>query len=269
MEIDNDIKSLILQETINNNKQLRQAISSQADFEISSSLETLFGITDQSVVKKVKDTLLGSSFIEDGIGISHNWDDFISIMDQNFKTKVQAMINSGQEPVIWSKIDDAYHEVMNQNFTTIENTTIGGEMYFLDSVYSNWNSTSNGPMLEELWGKLSKSYANACCESINPLTGSNFSSIKFLYPETYAMDECFGNLFKTVEFPEILSHSTIDTITMTKVIPETMQIVGTVDIDISDIAKFYKTNNIGLGTEDTALIEEAFNMFLSKVKEAK
>jgi len=268
MEIDSDIKSLILQETINNNKQLRQVIFDQADSEIKASLENLFGITDDAIVKKVKAALLGDSFVEAGIGASHNWDEFISIMDSNFKTKVQSMIDSGQEPVIWSKIDDAYHEVMNGHYTTIENTTIGGEMYFLDLVYSNWNSATNGPMLEDLWGKLSKSYANACCEAVNPKTGTAFTSIKFLYPESYQMDDCFGNLFKTVEFPEILSHSTIDTITMTKVISGTMQEVENVDIDISDIIKYYQAHDVGLGADDIQLTEEVFKMFQDKVKEA-
>lgn len=247
IEIPDDIKALILQETINNNKSLREAISLQADYEIASSLESLFGITDKSLIKKVKETLLGDSFIEDGIGASHNWDEYVSVMEPYFKAKVQSLIDSGKEPVIWSKIDDSCHEIMNHHFTTIENTTLGGEMYFLDSVYSNWNNSKNGPMLESLWEKLSKLYADACSSAINPKTGKKFTSIK------------------TVELPELLSNSTFDTITMTKVIPETMEIVDSVDIDISDIAKFYD-NSIGL--DDTILTEIVFKEFLKKIKEA-
>lgn len=47
-----------------------------------------------------------------------------------------------------------------------------------------------------------------------------------------------------------------------------MQEVENVDIDISDIIKYYQAHDVGLGADDIQLIEEVFKMFQDKIKEA-
>ena len=74
----------------------------------------------------------------------------------------------------------------------------------------------------------------------------------------------FGKLFKEVEFHEIVSHGTIDTITMTKVDPSTMEIVDTIDIDISEIVDFYTEQEM-MG--ELCYPEDTFDMFYEKLLE--
>ena len=256
----------IITETINSNIELRKIISTEAEQEIKYMLKTMFEINDEKFAKQLTDCLLGGeTFINDGVGNGINWDNYIKLMKDNYKKRMEKLINEGKEPVIWGSFDDEYHHAMNEKYTTIENVMLGENVYFLDAVYPNWNQ-NYGIKLEDLWGKLSAVYAEHCCDIINPKTGENFTSISFLYPKDKKMDDCFGNLFKTVELPEILSDGTIETIKMTKVDPENMNKIEEVEIDITDIAEYYD-DELAYGKYDEKfLAEECFQLFLEKVK---
>lgn len=267
MDINPIIKSEILSTTIDNDKSIRESISKGAYVEIESSLKDMFGITDQDIVKEVhKDLLGGDMFVSRGIGNGINWDKYIDTMGENFSIRMQQLIDSGKEPVLWSNIDDQYHSHLNSTFATIENTTIGENVYFLDAVYSNWNyKNTNLPELETFWKKLSKNYTDNCCKAINPETNSPYTKIKFLYPSTQKPTSCFGNIFKSTELPALLENGTIKEITMTQVNPNTMEILNTKDIDISDLIDYYADIK---SFNNNYVNKKMFNRFQEKVKEA-
>ena len=261
--IPTDIKTQILTEAINGSPTIRSIIDKVATDEITLTLQNRFGITDPEIIKKVKASLLGDSFVTDGIRA--DWDGYVETMADHFTKKLQQEIDAGKEAVIWSGIDDEYHHVMNEQFATIENATLGSDMYFIDMVYSNWKGEGM-PKLKDLWFKLSEQYAKSVSQATS---GSQpITQIKFLYPDSKAMDSCFGGLFKEAELPTICSLGKIETITMTKVVPGTMEILETVDIDIRDIVAYYQANDIGAGLSDVILTETVFEMFKKKVKEA-
>ena len=264
MDLQASDKRCIMEELINGDKNIRTMIYENAQVEVRNSLKTMFNIDDEDFAKKVTDSLLGGEeFVQRGIGEGADWNGYVKMMDEHFKGAFQESVNSGKEPVLWSGFEDDTHHAMNAKFTTIEGTTLGEEMYFVDAAYPNWNGIG-GVKLEDLWAKLSENYAKNCCTSIDPSTGQRYSSIKFLYPEGKRVDECFGKLFKEVEFHEIVSHGTIDTITMTKVDPSTMEIVDTIDIDISEIVDFYTEQEM-MG--ELCYPEDTFDMFYEKLLE--
>lgn len=117
-----------------------------------------------------------------------------------------------------------------------------------------------------MWGKLSTTYTQACCEAVDS-AGNELESIKFLYPKDVSVAESFGELFKTKELPEILSYDTIHTISLTKTDPTTMEVIDTIDIDISDICEYFGEKTDYSGYYNNAIAEKCFEMFLKKVKE--
>ena len=265
--LDPSLHTKVMNKVINSSISLRESIYNGATIELSEVLESRFGITDPLIIGNMRDMLLGSDFVAKGIGEGVNWNGFIDLIRNPIAQAVQDQVDSFKEPVIWSGFSDEYHDAMDKKFTTISNTSIGG-LFFIESVYSNWNSSVSTYKVEDLWSMLSEVYAKSCCSAINPYTGTKFTSIKFLYPMTVNMDECFGNLFKTAELPQIVSSGTIKTITMAKTDPSSMSIVGTVDIDISDLTEYYKSHSVlGLIGNDMALNQKIFEMFLKKVKE--
>ena len=268
-EMNQDIKTDIISNLINSNQKIREALSENAKTEISLSLENTFGITDENMVNEVYNCLVGSEFVEKGIGANADWDKYIDIIKPYATEKVQ-ILSKEKEPVLWSKIENDYHPILNEKYTTIENSTIGEDMYFLDLIYSNWDrQTTSIPPLENLWAKLSKIYADACCEVKDPITNVNVDTISYLYPETINVENSFGKLFKTIEFPEILHNGTIKNINLTKVNPTTLEPVSTETVDISDIIDYYQNANCGMHLEDISSNEEAFKIFLNKIKGEK
>ena len=163
--------SKVMDQVINSNHALREQISKGADFEISGMLNNL-GITDISKVKEFKDAILGDDFIDGGIGKGADWNKFISLGEDSFKDKVQQGILNGKDPVLWSGFPTETHQLMDSKYTTISNTTIG-EMPFVETVYSNWNGTGSPYKAEKLWGQLSTTYAQACCEAKDAAGKSN------------------------------------------------------------------------------------------------
>lgn len=268
-EMNQDIKTDIISNLINSNQKIREALSENAKTEISLSLENTFGITDENMVNEVYNCLVGSEFVDKGIGANADWDKYIDIIKPYTTEKVQ-ILSKEKEPVLWSKIENDYHPILNEKYTTIENSTIGEDMYFLDLMYSNWDrQTTSIPPLENLWAKLSKIYADACCEVKNPITNVNVDTISYLYPETINVENSFGKLFKTIEFPEVLHNGTIKNINLTKVNPTTLEPVSTETVDISDIIDYYQNTNCGMQLEDISSNEEAFKIFLNKIKGEK
>ena len=262
---DTDTYTDILMNLINENKYMRDAIMIVGKEEIEQSLKTVHGITDSAFVDEIFQSILGGNdFLSGGIGEGIDWDHYADLMSKCVKKKVQEMFNGGKEPVIWGKIADEYHSVMDDKYTTVHNTSIGDEVYFLDLAFPNYDKSSSVKLMD-WWSNVSAIYVEAVCESINPTTGHPISNIKFLYPSNLPMDSCFGDLFKRTEFPIIMDYDEIDTITMTKVDPTTMEILSTVDIDISDIRDYYE-NNIGCYS-DEQLAEKTFSMYAKKVKE--
>ena len=250
---------------LNHCKELRTAIVHAAKEEISTMLSSMYGINDDAFVDQLVDCLTGGEqFIEGTVGTGMNWEGFINAMESLFKEKVSQEIASGKEPVFWSKFADEYHEGMNDKFTTIEGTTIGGYLYFLDVLYSNWKGEGS-PKLEDLWGMLSSVYAEGVLSATNPETGTYYDNITFLYPDSVNCDDCFGDLFIKVEFPAILRSGNIKTITLTKTNPETMETSDTIEIDISGISEYYIANLNKNGESNASLDEDVFEMLINKI----
>lgn len=256
--------SLVILKTINSSKSLRESISQAATQELESVFKNRFGFDDVTI-KELKDSLLGTEFVEKGLGQGADWDKFIEIMEEPIQKQVQKSIDSGKEPVIWSSFVDEYHDLMDEKYTTISNTSIGG-LNFIESIYTNWNSNATAFKTEDLWGRLSTTYAQACCEAVDS-AGNELESIKFLYSKDVSVAESFGELFKTKELPEILSYDTIHTISLAKTDPTTMEVIDTIDIDISDICEYFGEKTDYSGYYNNAIAEKCFEMFLKKVKE--
>ena len=252
----------IMTALINEDQALRQQIA-DASIEELQIFKKRFGMTDEQI-KEISESILGKHFVDGQLGHGADWKHFGEMMEEPMKAKVQASIDAGKEPVIWSGFSSQYHEAMDQHFTTISNSSIGGT-YFIESAYTNWDGTATPFKTITLWEDLSSKYAQACCEATNPATGMEFDSIKFLYPAGKQADQCFGQLFKNQEFPEIVSYGTIEKIVLSETDPNTMEIVRTIDVDISDIIDYCEGVD---PTMDKALADVIFEMFKKKVKEA-
>ena len=253
----------ILTALINGDKALREQIQ-KASLEELGVLKTRFGLTDSQVLE-MSDSLLGKNFIDGGLGDGANWKHFVEMIEEPMQAKVQSYVDAGKEPVLWSGFPNQSHELMDQHFATVSNTSIGGT-YFIEGTYKNWDGNATPYKTLSLWEDLSSKYAEACCNVTDPVTGMELSSIKYLYPVGKNADNCFGQLFKEQEFPQIVGYGTIEKIVLSETDPVTMQIVKTVEIDISDISDYASYQ--GDPVLDKALAEEVFNMFLQKVKEA-
>ena len=255
-------------DVINRNQDLRRSIVAGATEEIRMMLEDMYDYhgeeLDKMVSQVVNDLVGGEAFINGHVGDGTNWQHFIDTMRDRFIANVKAMVATGKAPILWSGIKDENHSKMNEKFTTIENTTIGEGLIFLDTLYPNWNKTGS-PQLESLWGMLSQVFADAINELVDPATNSHFTNIPFVYPNTISIDDCFGNLFKTVEFPTLLRNGNVKTITMVQVNQETMDITGTIEVDITDIVAYYKQWYVE-GVNNPVLNEQVLNMLVAKIK---
>lgn len=89
--IDTDIKNDAIAYVIANNKSLRNDIMKNASSEIANNLANTFGISDSNIVKKITESLLGTDFVEQGIGKGYNWDEYIETIKpyviENMKKK--------------------------------------------------------------------------------------------------------------------------------------------------------------------------------------
>ena len=253
----------IMHAIINEDKELREQIAAASLDELQI-FKNRFGMSDAEI-KELSDCILGKDFVDSGLGAGANWKKFGELMEEPMSKKVQASIDAGKEPVIWSGFSGETHELMDQHFTTISNSSIGGT-YFIESAYSNWDGNSTPFKTVKLWEDLSAKYAQACCEAIDPATGVEISNIKFLYPMDKQADQCFGQLFKSQELPEIAYYGTVDTITLARTNPATMEILDTVEVDISDICEYCEMQGFDPSV-DEAMKSVIFDMFLKKVKE--
>ena len=125
MEIPPSILSDITSSTINNNKYLREIIRKNAMDEATSTFGKILKIEDPETINKIVDAILGSDFVEKGIGVNHNWSEFADIISPH----VQQAVADGsllQEAVLWSKVDTS---ALNSVYTTIETTTVGDQNF--------------------------------------------------------------------------------------------------------------------------------------------
>lgn len=264
---DSKTKSWIISEIINHSQVTRNAIYQETKSQIDDMLSTMLNINDPFISDELVSNILGNNFVSNGIDTQPNWDGFINKIESYVKSKFDELIKQ-KEPILWGKIEDENHHVMNDTFTTIENTTIGEGLYFLDLVYSNWDeSSSKLPKLEDFWAKLSKLYVDVCCEAINPNTGSSYDNIRFVTSNNQDLDTCFGNIFQTTELPEIIKDGKIKYITLTTVEQSTMTIDTEVKIDISELITKYR-NLLLQSSDDIFLKQQLFDDFKNKVKEA-
>ena len=80
------------------------------------------------------------------------------------------------------------------------------------------------------------------------------------------MDQSFGELFKTVEFPILLKNGNVNTLTLVKVNQETMEVLEKVEVDISDIVEFYQ-NGLTSTVQDPELNNKAVEMLIKKIQD--
>lgn len=138
----------------------------------------------------------------------------------------------------------------------------------MNAVYSNWDSkTSEIPMLQEYWKKLSDLYVESCGEALG-----KGSTIKFIYggynPVDGGVNKGFGEIFKTTELPRILSDGKIDYIELHTVNPSNLEQISTKVISLIDLREYAKTTYFDKGLEiDDYVINDIFEKFLKKVEE--
>ncbi len=141
---------------IKQNRELHESILYAAHQEVSEFLEKTYKIKDKSFETEIVKSLLGEKFMNWEIETSKSWDQCIKQMSKHFEEKVKSDIISGKELVLWSGFGNEYHELMNGQFNTIENTTIGN-LRFLEATFPNWKNDEN-TKLRTLWAKLSQVY---------------------------------------------------------------------------------------------------------------
>lgn len=218
LELDSDIKTELI-EKLFEDKDLRECVYEHAYQELQSSMKNTFEITDVTVVENLLNALIGSkdAFVNEGINNHElNWQHFVELLSPYIKGKV-AIYDLSKPPVLWSKVDCSQ---LNTQFTTIENSTIGEGLYFLDLVFANWNSNSfSTPQLETLWNLLSEEFARDLCQ-MKTADGKTIDSLKFIFPGVEDIGGPFGNIFKNVEFAEILKNQNIKTLTLEAVLSD-------------------------------------------------
>ena len=260
-----DQKVKVFNLLINSSEELRTSISLSAKSELTDVLASRFGITDPLVVGALYEALLGQYFVQNGLAQTYDWTDFGDMMDGLIDKVLQKSIDSGKEPVLWSGFDNEDHDTMDEHFTTIANTTING-LYFIETIFTNWDFDNQTYKVSDLWAKLSEVYAKNLSTVINPETGMPYETVKFLYPAGVKVTESFGTLFKEVELPQLVKDGKIKTITLAETDPKTMEVIRTVDIDISYLGTYYSI--MSKNGNDPGLNDTIFDMFLDDVKEA-
>ncbi len=265
LELPADVKTKLINLVINSSEDLRVSIKHAAMEELSDVLKHKFILNQNGITSAICDSILGPNFIEDGLNQEYDWTDFAEMMDSIMDNVIQLSVIKGKQPVLWSGFDNSTHDNMDKWFTTISNTTIGG-LYFIETVFTNWNFDNQTYKVSELWKKLSEVYAKKLSTTHNPLTGKPFDYVQFLYPTDTKVTESFGTLFKEVELPQIVKDGTIKTITLAKTNPNTMEIVERIDIDISYLHTYYQIMS-STSDNDVGLNDAIFTMFLDDVEE--
>ena len=257
--IDQTTMSEILSSVISNNKEMRSIIYEMAQEEIKQSFKDTLDIQNDADIKTLTDFILGESFVENGVG-NQNWDGFFNFIYDTVKESV-AKSAKNKEAILWSKLPTI---ALNQMYSTIENTTLGDTMYFLDLVYSNWNSQfSTLPPLEEFWGKMSKLYAEAC-SNLKDQNGNPITKLKYIYPG----QDAIGELFKKEELPTLLEKGVIKTLEVVKANvdetnPDLPKLTNekTIEIDLTELSNFYR-KNLNKGVSKDILIEKVYSKFI-------
>ena len=265
LELPADVKTKLINLVINSSEDLRVSIKHAAMEELSDVLKHKFILNQNGITSAICDSILGPNFIEDGLNQEYDWTDFAEMMDSIMDNVIQLSVIKGKQPVLWSGFDNSTHDNMDKWFTTISNTTIGG-LYFIETVFTNWDFDNQTYKVSELWKKLSEVYAKKLSTTHNPLTGKPFDYVQFLYPTDTKVTESFGTLFKEVELPQIVKDGTIKTITLAKTNPNTMEIVERIDIDISYLHTYYQIMS-STSDNDVGLNDAIFTMFLDDVEE--
>ena len=258
-EVSRTLTSQIMGEVISSNRDLRSIIKNASIGEVRESIGGTLGITDETIINELSDCLLGKDFIENGYSATRDWDRFIEILSPYVDKKV-AQEALSKEAVLWSKVDT---KLLNQLYTTIENTTIGESLYcFEDIVFTNWNEkTSIIPQAEKLWGKLSEMYARSCSKLIDG-SGKQINQLKYIFPNA-SDGNGFGELFKKAELPTILECGTIDKLEVVTVeSPKNLDAISSKIVDISGLRTMYN-NGIESGVSKEVMSELIFEMFQS------
>ncbi len=257
-------KTELITNIINKNKQVRQGIILNAKNEIDYMLDSLFNIKDDNVSKAILDDILSDNFEDSGVSLNPNWDNFITLIEPYVKKKLQDLVKN-KDPILFGKIDDEFHSVMNETFATVEDTTIGEGLYFLDLVYQNWDEQSSvSPKLENLWSMISQVYVDSLCEAINPNTNERYETVKFVCPDNLDISSCFGNIFQVTELPAILKNGTIKNIEVNMVDSGTMKTNKSFVVNIEPLIEKYQNANSSNNSHFNKII---FNDFLNLVKD--
>ncbi len=258
-EIPKTLRTQIMGEIISSSQDLRRIIKETSLQEVKDSIGGTLGITDESLIKELSDCLLGSDFVENGYSATRDWDRFIEILTPYVDQKV-AQGALSKEAVLWSKVDT---KLLNELYTTIENTTIGESLYcFEDIVFTNWNESSSViPHAEELWGKLSEMYAKSCSQLVDS-SGNPIDQLKYILPST-SDGNGFGELFKKSELPTLLEYGTINKLEVVTVADFSDLIeVSSKVVDISGLRTIYQ-EGLSSGASKEVLSELIFEMFTS------
>lgn len=230
-------KSTILTDLFNQLEKLRYICFKKALEEIKFSMEKIFGVLDDIFVNDLRNAILGEDFVLEGYSTT-SWDKVILLLDSWNELKMN-QVTSSDQIVFWSKIND--HSSLNSKFLTIESSTFGGEMYFLDLVFNNWSSDLvKSPKLEELWKKISKLFTK------NALKRFHKDGIDYInfYCEYCDSKDYFGDIFLSTELP-LLINSGINQIIVHIVDHDNKEIQNAI-IDLESIRSLGDINNISV-----------------------
>lgn len=230
-------KSYILSTLFNKSEKLRKICFSQALSEIKESLYKTFGIIDETLAQSLRNSILGENFILEGYDNS-SWDEAIKLLnDLNQKKIMQS--KEPEKIVFWSKIKD--HTFLNNEFITIENSTLGSSMFFLDLVYNNWSSDCiESPKLEEFWKKLSKMFTKNTISFMNGLKKSNIN----FYFEYSEYQDYFGDIFLEIELPMLLKNNIRELIV--HAMDEDNNEIKCFKIDLTDICEYEEIDSLSI-----------------------
>lgn len=205
LNIPNPIKYKIMTEVMKSPK-MRTIIWEKSLGEISESLGESLGITDPELIEDLRDDLLGPDFLMLGYKANRDWTGFVEKIQPFVEQKINSVEDS-ENIIFWSNRNTSE---LNENYTTIENATIGDKMFFLEGlVFINWQSESSQiPMFSTFWEELSEMYTKTV---LTRLEKEEKTTLTFHTTPDAKDGVRYGAIFKNVEFPLILE-SNIDTI---------------------------------------------------------
>lgn len=262
---DCNVKSWLLSEVIDKSEPIRKIILDETKTQVSDMLYNVFDLKDNFMQEELTNYLMGYNFVKDGINFNYDWKKFVDKISFLIKEKVNSMAQN-KEFILWSKFGDEDHFKLDEKYTTIQNATIGEGFTNIDLVFPNWNQSSLLlPQLEKFWMYLSESFVDSCLSAINPNTGKNYESIRFVTSQDKNIDSCFGNIFQTVELPLLVKDGRIKNIIFTIMNPENMAIKMEHKIDISDLIEKY-SDFLKQSENNISLKQLLFDEFKEKVK---